>query len=27
VALGTAIFLALGFWFHPYVIGAPVFGR
>ena len=27
VALGIAIFLALGFWFHPYVIGAPVFGR
>jgi len=27
MALGTAIFLALGFWFHPYVIGAPVFGR
>jgi uncharacterized membrane protein len=27
VALGTAIFLALGFWFHPYVIGVPLFGR
>jgi len=27
VALGTAIFLTLGFWFHPYVIGVPVFGR
>ena len=27
VALGTAVFLALGFWFHPYVIGVPVFGR
>ena len=27
VVLGAAIFLALGFWFHPYVIGAPVFGR
>ena len=27
VALGAAIFLALGFWFHPYVIGVPVFGR
>jgi uncharacterized membrane protein len=27
VVLGTAIFLALGFWFHPYVIGTPVFGR
>src|SRR5262245_21476792 len=27
VALGTGVFLALGFWFHPYVIGVPVFGR
>ena len=27
VALGAAVFLALGFWFHPYVIGVPVFGR
>lgn len=27
VVLGAAIFLALGFWFHPYVIGVPVFGR
>ncbi len=27
VALGAGIFLALGFWFHPYVIGVPVFGR
>jgi uncharacterized membrane protein len=27
VALGIAIFLALGFWFHPYVIGMPAFGR
>lgn len=27
VVLGTGIFLALGFWFHPYVIGLPVFGR
>ena len=27
VVLGTAVFLALGFWFHPYVIGVPVFGR
>lgn len=27
VVLGTATFLALGFWFHPYVIGVPVFGR
>jgi uncharacterized membrane protein len=27
IALGVALFLALGFWFHPYVIGLPVFGR
>jgi len=27
VVLGGAVFLALGFWFHPYVIGVPVFGR
>ncbi|HET7806105.1 MAG TPA: NnrU family protein [Pseudolabrys sp.] len=27
VVLGIAVFLALGFWFHPYVIGVPVFGR
>jgi len=27
VLLGIAVFLALGFWFHPYVIGVPVFGR
>jgi uncharacterized membrane protein len=27
VVIGTAVFLALGFWFHPYVIGVPVFGR
>ena len=27
VVLGVAIFFALGFWFHPYVIGVPVFGR
>jgi len=27
VVLGTAVFLAVGFWFHPYVIGVPVFGR
>lgn len=27
VVLGTAIFLALGFWFHPNVIGVPVFWR
>jgi len=27
VVLGIAAFLALGIWFHPYVIGVPVFGR
>lgn len=27
VVLGIAIYLALGKYFHPYVIGAPVFGR
>jgi|SRR5690348_8608028 len=27
LVLGIAVFLALGFWFHPYVIGVPVFGR
>jgi len=27
VVLGTLIYLALGFWFHPYVVGVPVFGR
>jgi uncharacterized membrane protein len=27
IALGVVLFLALGFWFHPYVIGLPVFGR
>jgi len=27
VVIGIAVFLALGFWFHPYVIGVPVFGR
>jgi uncharacterized membrane protein len=27
VVAGTLIYLALGFWFHPYAIGVPVFGR
>ena len=27
VVLGIVIFLALGKYFHPYVIGVPVFGR
>jgi uncharacterized membrane protein len=26
VVVGTLLYLALGFWFHPYVIGLPVFG-
>jgi uncharacterized membrane protein len=25
VAVGTVIYFALGFWFHPWVIGVPVF--
>ncbi len=27
VVVGTLIYLALGFWFHPYVIGVPAFQR
>jgi uncharacterized membrane protein len=27
IAVGTALYLALGFIFHPLVVGAPVFGR
>ncbi len=27
VAIGTLLYLALGFWFHPDVIGVPLFGR
>jgi uncharacterized membrane protein len=27
IALGIVIYLALGYWFHPYAIGVPVFGR
>jgi uncharacterized membrane protein len=27
VVLGTLLYLALGFWFHPYVIGVPAFAR
>jgi uncharacterized membrane protein len=27
VVVGTLLYLALGFWFHPYVIGVPAFGR
>ena len=23
---GTVVYFALGFWFHPWVIGVPVFG-
>jgi hypothetical protein len=26
VVVGTLLYLALGFWFHPYVIGLRVFG-
>ena len=26
VVAGTLVYFALGFWFHPYVIGVPVFG-
>jgi uncharacterized membrane protein len=26
IVLGTLLFLALGFWFHPYIIGLKVFG-
>jgi len=25
VVVGTLVYLALGFWFHPYVIGVPAF--
>jgi uncharacterized membrane protein len=27
VVVGTLVYLVLGFWFHPYVIGVPAFGR
>ena len=27
VVVGTLLYLALGFWFHPYVIGVPAFPR
>jgi uncharacterized membrane protein len=27
VVVGVVIFLALGYYFHPYAIGVPVFGR
>jgi uncharacterized membrane protein len=27
VVLGIAVYLALGYYFHPYVIGVPAFGR
>jgi uncharacterized membrane protein len=27
VVVGTLIYLALGFWFHPYVVGVPAFAR
>jgi uncharacterized membrane protein len=27
VVLGTLLYVALGYWFHPYVIGVPAFAR
>ena len=27
VVIGTLIYLALGFWFHPYVVGVPAFAK
>jgi uncharacterized membrane protein len=27
VVVGTLVYVALGMWFHPWVIGVPVFGR
>ena len=27
IVVGTLLYLALGFWFHPYVIGVPAFPR
>jgi uncharacterized membrane protein len=27
VIVGTLLYLALGYWFHPYVIGVPAFAR
>jgi uncharacterized membrane protein len=27
VVVGALIYLALGFWFHPYVVGVPAFAR
>jgi uncharacterized membrane protein len=27
VVAGTLVYLALGYWFHPYVIGVPAFAR
>ena len=27
VIVGTLIYLALGFWFHPYIVGVPAFVR
>ena len=26
VVVGTLVYFVLGFWFHPWVIGVPVFG-
>jgi uncharacterized membrane protein len=27
VVIGTLLYLALGFWFHPYIVGVPAFAR
>jgi uncharacterized membrane protein len=27
IVVGTLLYLALGLWFHPYVVGLPAFGR
>jgi uncharacterized membrane protein len=27
VVVGTLLYLALGFWFHPYIVGVPAFAR
>jgi uncharacterized membrane protein len=27
VVVGTLLYVALGLWFHPYVVGLPAFGR
>jgi hypothetical protein len=27
IAAGTVLYVAIGYWFHPAVIGVPAFGR